>query len=138
VSLEANKAVVRRFIDEILNQGNLSVISEIVAPDYVRHMPGGQDLIGPEGLRAQVEQAQAEWSDLTFSAEDMIAEGDKVVVRALSRPTHTRTAFGIPPTGKELIYTSMVIYRIADGKVAEDWVEHDMLGVLQQMGAIPA
>ena len=56
----------------------------------------------------------------------------------LSQPTHSRTAFGIPPTGKQLAYTSMVIYRIADGKIVEDWVEHDLLGLLQQMGGIPA
>jgi predicted ester cyclase len=137
MSVEANKAIVRRFIDEILNKGDVAVIDEIVAADYVRHMPGGQDIPGPAGLKAQVEQAKEEWADLTFTAEDMIAEGDRVAVRCLSQPTHTRTAFGIPPTGKQLIYTSIVIFRIADDKIVEDWVEHDMLGLLQQMGAIP-
>jgi predicted ester cyclase len=137
MSIEANKATVRRFVEEILNKGDLDVMDEIVATDYVRHMPGGQDIHGLEGLKAQVEQAKEEWSDLTFIAEDMVAEGDRVAVRFLSQPTHSRTAFGIPPTGKQLTYTSMVIYRIADGKIVEDWVEHDFLGLLQQMGAIP-
>jgi steroid delta-isomerase-like uncharacterized protein len=137
MSTDANKAIVQRFVDEILNKGDYAAIDELVAADYVRHMPGGQDIHGPEGLKAQVQQAQEEWDDLTFSAEDMVAEGDRVAVRFVSRPTHSRTAFGIPPTGKQVLYTSMVIYRIADGQIVEDWAEHDMLGLLQQMGAIP-
>jgi steroid delta-isomerase-like uncharacterized protein len=137
MSIEVNKAIVRRFVDEILNKHDWDVSDEIVAPDYVRHMPSGQDIHGSEGLKAQVEQANEEWTDLTFIAEDMIAEEDRVAVRFLSRPTHSRTAFGIPPTGKQLTYTGVVIYRVADGKIVEDWVEHDMLGLLQQMGGIP-
>jgi predicted ester cyclase len=137
MSVETNKAIVRQFIEEVLNQGDLAVIDEIVGSDYVRHMPGGQDIQGRDGLKVQVKGAKEEWSDLIFTPEDIIAEGDKVAARFLSQPTHSRTAFGIPPTGKQVTYTSMVIYRIADGKIVEDWVEHDFLGLLQQMGAIP-
>ncbi len=136
MSTQANKAIVRRLIEAAWNQGNLAVIDELIAPDYVLHIdapgPGGR-----EGYKQDVAMHRSAFPDLQFTIDDLVAEGDKVVLRATLRGTHQGEYIGIPPTDKAITLTAISVRRIADGQIAEEWVELDMLGLLQQFGVIP-
>jgi steroid delta-isomerase-like uncharacterized protein len=137
MSTEDNKALMRRWYEEVFNQKNIAAIDEFVAPNVVDHlvppgMPGGI-----EGTRQGVNMYLTAFPDLHLTIEDMIAEGDKVVDRQTARGTHQGAFMGIPPTGKQVTVTAMNISRIADGKIVEHWVELDTLGMLQQLGVVP-
>lgn len=142
MSTEENKALVRYWIDEALNKGNLAVVDEFIPPGYVGHNPNhplaGQPL-GPEEVKEHVvTMLRTAFPDLHQSIEDLIAEGDKVVVRSTFRGTHQGLFAGRAPTGKRFEMTSIEIFRLADGKIAEHWINVDMLGMMQQLGALPA
>ena len=138
---EANKALIRRFIEEIWHKGNLDAIEEFIAPNYIRHTShlreGGRDVHGPEDARQSIAAARAAFPDIHFTLEDVLADGDKVVVRWTSRRTHKGVFRGIPPTGKQVTFTGINMYRIADGKIVERWAEEDGVWLLQQLGALP-
>jgi steroid delta-isomerase-like uncharacterized protein len=137
--IEANKAISRRVVEEIFNAGRLEAAEEIVAPDYVGHDPASPELItGPEGLKRQVDGYRTAFPDVRLTIEDEIAEGDRVVTRWRARGTHEGELFGIPATGKQATVTGVTIDRIVDGRIAESWTNWDTLGLLQQLGAIPA
>ncbi len=137
MSLDANKALVRRLIEEDLNRGDPAVADEIVAEDFVDHTnpPGLQH--GRESHKQIVALFHAAFPDVTWTIEDMLAEGDKVVIRAPMRATHQGEFFGIPPTGKQVSISGIHILRIANGKIAEHWGNNDDLGLLQQLGVVP-
>jgi predicted ester cyclase len=138
MSAEANKFLVRRFYEEI-DKGNLDILDELVAPDYLDHNPPpfpGMHA-GLEGLK----QAFKVFRDATpghHQIEDQIAEGDKVVTRLTSYGKHEGDLPGAPKTGNDLKMTSITIHRIANGKLVEKWAEKDMLGFLRQIGVMPA
>ncbi|MFQ5341317.1 MAG: ester cyclase [Anaerolineae bacterium] len=136
MSTEENKTLVRRLIEEAWNKGNLDVIDELLSPDYVLHIdaPG---VPGREGYKQAVNMHRTAFSDFHFTIEDMIAEGDKVVLRATLRGKHTGEFLGIGPTGKQATYTAISIRRIEAGRIAEEWVETDMLGLMQHFGVVP-
>jgi predicted ester cyclase len=138
MSLEQNKILVRRLVDEDLNTGNLEAANEIVVVDYVDHTnpPGLQ--YGLESHKQIVTIFHAAFPDVTWTIEDMIAAGDKVAVRLSMRGTHEGEFFGILPTGKQVLVTGIHILRIANGKIAEHWGNNDDLGLMQQLGALPA
>jgi steroid delta-isomerase-like uncharacterized protein len=142
MSEEENKAVVRRFAEEVLSGHNLDVVAEIFAENFVDHDPGEQDSagkeIGIEGAKAETEQFTTGFPDIRVSPEQIIAEGDKVVGRFTMTGTHTGTFLGIPPTGKSVNVTGIQVFRIADGKIAEAWLQIDRLGLLQQLGVVPS
>jgi steroid delta-isomerase-like uncharacterized protein len=133
---EQNKTLVRRVIEEVYNQGNLSVVDELAASDLLIHMTS-QEIRGREGAKQYVVALRAGFPDLHMTIEDQIAEGDRVVTRWTARGTHTGQFQGIPPTGKEVRVAGTDIDRIADGKTVECWGHVDELGMLQQLGAIP-
>jgi steroid delta-isomerase-like uncharacterized protein len=137
MSTEANKALVRRFYEEI-DKGNLSAMDELVAEDYLDHSPPPFPGFAPgrEGLK----QAFELFWDATpgyHKIEDQIAEGDKVVTRLTAYGTHEGDLPGIPRTGSKMEMTATVIHRIEDGKLAEKWSDKDVLAFLQQLGVIP-
>jgi steroid delta-isomerase-like uncharacterized protein len=134
--LEENKAIHQRAIEEIWNQGKLDVADELLTANFVFHEPSG-DINGPEGYKQFVTMYLTGFPDLKFTIEEHIAEGDKVVGRWTCRSTHTGEFMGIAPTGKKLEITGISMVRIADGKIAEEWVSWDGLGLLQQLGVIP-
>ena len=136
MSVEENKALIRRLIEEAWNKGNLAVIDELLSPDYVLHIaaPGTPDR---EGYKQAVNMYRTDWSDFRLTVEDMVAEGDKVAMRGTLRGTHKGEHMGIAPTGKELTLTAIAIRRFEGGKIVEEWVETDMLGLMQQMGVVP-
>lgn len=133
------KTLVRKFIEEIWNKGNLGVVDEIVATNYVRHDPATPDVSpGPEGLKQLVTAFRNAFPDLHFTIEDMLVEGDKVVTRYSSSGTHKGEFMGIAPTGKYGTSSGIGIGRIVNGQVVEEWVHWDTLGTLKQFGVIPA
>ncbi len=134
---EQNKAIARKYFEDILSQGNLALVDEIFADDYVGHTPF-DDIHGSEGAKQFCAMLLEAFPDSQLPVEDQIAEGDKVVTRWTCRATHTGEFQGMPPTGKYTTMTGTTIFRIANGKLVEGWTNADMLGLLQQLGAVPA
>jgi steroid delta-isomerase-like uncharacterized protein len=134
---EENKAVVHRWV-EAFNEGNLDAVDELVTDSYVRHDPNAPEVRGPEEEKRLIVMYRSAFPDLHFTVEDMVAEGDKVATRIGIRATHRGELLGIPATEKQLAFTAMELYRIANGKIDEQWVNVDTLGMMQQIGAIPA
>jgi steroid delta-isomerase-like uncharacterized protein len=132
---ESNKALFQRYFDEGTNQGNLDVVEDLFAPDYKHHDPANPDVIvGNEGVRRHIQTLRGAFPDITFQVEDMIAQGDKVVIRWTANVTHTGDYFGIPPTGKSATITGMNTWQVQDGKAVEGWVNRDDVGLMQQLG----
>jgi len=134
MSTETNKAIVHRLIEEGMNQYNVSVIDELMAPNYVNY-----DLSAPglEGFKQALGVLHAAFPDLHFILEDEIAEGDKVVTRGYLTGTHQGEFQGIPPTGKQIHVKYIDIWRVENNKLVETWLRLDQLGLLQQLGVIP-
>ena len=134
--LEKNKAIVRRSFEEVGKQ-KWAISNELFGPDYVWHQPGSPKPLTGEESEQFMRTFFAAFPDNRSTIEDMIAEGDKVVTRYTVRGTHKGDFLGIPATGKEVAFTSILISRIAEGKIVEDWEEADALGMLQQLGVVP-
>ena len=137
VDTEANKAIVRRVFEEVFNQRNLDLVDEIFAADYVLHAPPNPDIRGKEGFKQFVTTTFTAFPDGQYTVEDMVAEGDKVMIRWTALGTHQGDWAGIPPTGKHVTAMGLNIYRIANGLIEEDWLNSDFLGMMQQMGVVP-
>ncbi len=138
MSVEENKAIARRLIDEFINKGDLSIADELFAEDFVNHDPGRGTTPDREGMKQFLINLRAAFPDQKLTVEDLIAEGDKVVLRFTGSGTHKGDLSGIPPTGKQFNVPGVSILRIADGKVVERWNVSDYLLLLQQLGIIPA
>ena len=136
MSTEDIKALARRSYD-VLNQRNLALVDELYAPDIVDHN-ASMTIQGLEALKEFFSMYLTGSPDLYFTIEDQVAEGDKVVTRYTARGTHLGPFMGIPPTGKHITVTGIGIIRVADGKIVEEWANGDNLGLLQQLGVIPA
>jgi steroid delta-isomerase-like uncharacterized protein len=136
MSTEENKSNVRRGF-EALNQRKLAVFDEILNPDVVFHT-ASTTIQGLEAYKQFLLMLFTAFPDLQFTIEDIIAEGDTVVVRYTTRGTHQGNFMGIPPTGKQGSGTGMFIDRIVNGKAIEQWGNSDTLGLLQQLGVIPS
>ena len=134
-----NKAVARRFIDEVWNKGNLAVIDELVAPNAVAHDPNNPNAVpGPAGTRQVVSLYRNAFPDMHFTLEDVIAERDKVVTRLSATGTHQRDLPGIPATNRRATIEGITITRYEDGKSVESWVSFDFLGLFRQLGVVPS
>jgi steroid delta-isomerase-like uncharacterized protein len=139
VSAEENKALARRVIEEMFNEGNLDVADEILAPDYVDHDPSSpQEIRGPEGLKAFVGMARSAFPDTHIRIEEQVAEGDLVATRYVVSGTQEGEMEGIPPTGNRVEFSGISIDRFSGGKLAETWDNYDALGMMQQLGVIPS
>jgi steroid delta-isomerase-like uncharacterized protein len=136
MGVEENKAVIRRFCEEVWNKGNLDVMKEIFAADYVRHdLRPGTPPPGPEGQKKIAADFRGAFPDLHTTVDLMVAEGDMVVVRWTTEGTNTGPWGGIPPTGKQARFSGVNIFRMKNGKVVEIWNHRDDLGLMQQLGA---
>ena len=138
---EQNKDILRRYFEEVYNRGNLDALDEFIAPDYVAHLAASspyREIRGRDAQREYIAAARTMLPDFHITLEDLIAEGDKVVVRSTARGTHRGEGLGLAPTGKQVTMTVIGIYRLADGTIAERWEESDSLGLIQQVGAITA
>jgi len=137
-STEVNKASMRRFYDEVFNKKNRAAIDEFIDPTQVDHAAPPGTPGGLEGAKHTVTMYLTAFPDLHFTVEDLIAEGDKVVARLTVRGTQLGAFMGTPPTGKQATSTAIDINRMAGGKSVEHWLNMDTLGLLQQLGVIPA
>ena len=140
MSSESNKALVRRFFDEVCNGRNPAVAPEIFAPEFVYHepasiSPGGK---GPEAMAQEAANYYRAMSNAQWIVHDVIAgENDTVTVRWTGQGTHDGNLAGIPPTGKHVSVEALTLFRLAGGKIVELWDCWDALGLLQQVGVIP-
>jgi steroid delta-isomerase-like uncharacterized protein len=132
-----NEALVRRFFDEFCNEHRADVADEIVAPDYVSHGPQAPPAVGPDGVKARVAVYQ-DSLDGHWQIDDLFSAGDRVVTRWTGTGTHVGELMGLAPTGKPIAVEAITVHRIADGQIAEEWTVWDALGLLQQVGAVPA
>jgi len=139
MSTEQNKTFVRRYWEQVWNQGNLAVVDELIASDFDGHpLPSDPDFgRGPAGQKQLVGMYRTAFPDLHMTIEDMTAEGDRVVVRWTVRGTQTGEMMGIPATGKPTTVTGMFLNRLAAGKIVEGWGNFDALGMMQQLGLLP-
>jgi steroid delta-isomerase-like uncharacterized protein len=137
MSTEENKAVVRRYLEE--GSRDESVFKQVTHSNVVAHFPGlPQPVRGLEGLLQLNRVYHTGFPDLNIKIEDMVAEGNKVVARYVIRATHQGDFQGIPPTGKQITVAGMSLFHLEGGKVAEEWDSFDAMGMMQQLGVIPA
>ncbi|MBI3943188.1 MAG: ester cyclase [Chloroflexi bacterium] len=138
MSPQDNQGTVLQYAQEVWNNNNLGAIEKYIAADYVRHDPGiPLQIRGPEGIRGLVPLYRNAFPDMRFTPEVLVAGEDKVAVLWRVQGTHQGDLMGIPATGKSVEITAMEIFRLADGKIAEQWVAVDNLGMLQQVDAVP-
>jgi len=134
MSTEDNLAIVHRYLDEVVNTGNLDAARTLFATDHVAHYAGFPDLKGHEDWKQLTGMSYSAFPDTYTTFEDEMAMGDKVVVRYTVRATHKGAFMDMPATGKTVKYSGIAIFRIANGKIAEQWQEADVMGLLQQLG----
>jgi steroid delta-isomerase-like uncharacterized protein len=133
-----SKKIVRETFEEPW-KGNWAVIDEHIAADYIGRDPAEPEPIrGPQGAKANVQKYLAAFEDARITVDDQIADGDKVATRWTGRGTHTGELAGIAPTGKEITVTGLTLSRLENGMIVEEWTTWDTLGMLVQLGAVPA
>jgi predicted ester cyclase len=137
-SVEENKSIVLRFHDLVLSEGTMDVADELFTRDYIDHAPLPDQAPDLSGAKWKWVAVRAAIASLRVNTEDLVAEGDRVAARWTLEGTHQGDLLGIPPTGKRLHVGGLSIYRLAGGKIAEQWERGDKLGTLQQLGVIPA
>lgn len=135
MSMEYNKAIARRFFEEIFNAGNLDAMNELASPDFVLHVAGSSEPVhGLASFRQACLASRRAFPDQCFAVEDRIAAGDMVATRWKMLAKYQGGYSGAPPTGKPVMAAGMTIYRIVDGKIVEAWINSDELGLLRQLG----
>jgi steroid delta-isomerase-like uncharacterized protein len=134
---DASKQLIRRFVQEIFVEGRPDSVDELVAPDFESHTwPSTGD--GHADLKAAIERVGRALEDVRFEVEDLIAEGDRVVARVTSSARQVGEFMGLPPSGRGYRVEEIHIFRVRDGQVVEHWLQMDTMGMLQQLGAMPA
>jgi len=132
-----NEALVRRFFEEFCNDRRAEVADELIADDYISHGPQAPPAEGPDGVRDRVGLYQ-ESVDGHWDVQELISADDRVVARWIGTGTHRGELMGIPATGKPIEVEAISVFRVENGKIAEEWTVWDALGLLQQVGAVPA
>ena len=135
MSAEENKALVRRWVEEVVNAGNLAVADEIMAPHYAFYVASRPTPTDREGHKQLVAGFLHAFPDLRRNIEEMVGEGNKVVERWTDTGTHRGEFQGLAPTGKTISYAGITIWRIAEGKIVENKTVQDFMGLMQQLGA---
>ena len=131
-----NKLIIQRLFNEVLNKGNLTILEEIIAEEYIDHNPSSNFTPGAEGIKLKVRSLRDAFPDIMFVLEDLIAEGMLVAARYHWRGTHKGPFANILPTDNLVEVTGMDLYRIENGKIIEHWHNIDELGLLHQLGVI--
>jgi steroid delta-isomerase-like uncharacterized protein len=136
MSIAENKAVVRRFIDEIFVRGRTESVDELLADDFVGHTwpSTGHP---KDDLKAAIGRTSKGLTDSAFDVEDVIAEDDRVAVRLTAAATQTGELMGMPASGKRYSIGEIHIFRVHDGRVVEHWHQFDQMGMMKQLGAMP-
>ena len=135
---DANKAVVRRFVEEYQTGHDVAVAEELMADDFIDHSPFGPMSPDRDGVLALFGMLFAAFPDLRAEIHQQYADGDDVITRKTFRGTHRGDFLGIPPSGTEVAFDVIDIVRVRDGKMVEHWNVVDAMGLMTQLGAIPA
>ena len=133
--LSDNKAVVLRSEAELWSKGNLAVADELYSPDFVCHFIVGPEWRGLEGIKGAVRSHRTSFPDWHERVDDIVAEGDRVVIRFTPTGTQLGEFQGIAPTGRKVSIQEVAIFRVVDGKIVEQWGMPDIHGLMQQLGA---
>jgi steroid delta-isomerase-like uncharacterized protein len=137
MTIESNKLLMRKFA-EFINSASKQLAEELISPEAIFFVPGRPEpMRGPAGYLAIIGMMRAGFPDIQWSLDEVIAEGDKVAARFTMRGLHQGEFFGVPPSEKRIEVKAMNFYRIADGKFVEEHGQPDLLGLLQQIGAVP-
>jgi steroid delta-isomerase-like uncharacterized protein len=136
MSNEQNKAIVKQFVDAH-NRQDMAQLKKLLAPDFKAHIAGMSQSLNRESYLQGINIAHKAFSSLIFTIQDMVGEGEKVVVRILAQGEHTGEYMGIAVTGKQIEFGGINIRRIVDGKVVEEWQTNDQFSLLRQLGALP-
>ena len=136
MSTEANKALIRGFLAEVWDRGNVAALDNYFGPTYRRHGGRGTPPLDLAGQRKRLLGIRAAFPDVTITLEDLVAEGDRVVLRGTLRGTHQGPFLSVPPTGKRVEVALLDVMRIEDGRVVEHWGGPDFLDWLGQLGAV--
>ena len=135
--LERNKAIAQRYLEEVFTKGNLAVVDEIAAINFVSHDPAaGGEIHGIEGFKQFVKAAHTIFPDLAFTIEDMVAEGNRVAVRWTMQSLHEGEGLGLPATDRPVTVAGSNFFHIVDGKIEEDWVTLDTLRLVNDLGLL--
>ena len=137
MSVEENQAIVRRYCDEVVNEGNVAILDELWAKDLINHGLAPGLVQGVEGVRQLLTRYHTAFPDLKFTIEDMITEDDKVAIRLTMTGTHKGELLGIAPSGNRVDVMTIAIYRFDGSKIVETWGVRDNLKLMQQIGAMP-
>jgi steroid delta-isomerase-like uncharacterized protein len=135
MSADTNKAAIRHYIEEAWNKGNVSIIDEVMAPNYARHMTS--TTLDREGQKQRILGFRRGFPDVHITVVELVAEGELVTFRMAMTGTHQGAFMGTPPTGKQVKTIAIDMARFEHGKVVEQWGVTDMLAILQQIGAVP-
>ncbi len=138
MSADEDKAIARRFVEEVMNAGNPAAADEFIAPILVVHNPVPGQAPGREGFKQTFARLRDAFPDLHFTIEDLLADGDKVMIRSTYRGTHRGELLGFPATGKPVAVMGIDLLRFADGKIVEHWGTYDQMDMLHQLGVLPS
>ncbi len=139
MSAEQNKSIVRRWVEEGWNKKNtIALIDELYAPNYYQHEAGPEMATSREGMQQFAAMYLTAFPDLSFTIDDLVAEGDKVTWRFVATGTNEGSLMGAPASGKVAKVAGIIIFRLENSRIAEGWLSMDVLGLLQQVGIIPA
>jgi steroid delta-isomerase-like uncharacterized protein len=143
MSPQEMRELIESWGEEIFHKGNLDKLEDFLTPDYVRHTnpggrEGGRDIVGVEDTRRSIAAFRGAFPDVHFATDDMLVDGDKVVVRWTCTGTHRGPFRGIPPTGKHVRFIGINIYRLRAGKIVERWAVEDYVSLMQQLRVAPA
>ena len=136
MSTEQNKSIVRRYIEEAWNKGNVSIMDELMTADYARYTPGG--VLDRASQKQRINGFRAAFPDLHLNIKDMLAERDRVMFRVTVTGTHQNPFQGIPPAGQQVSVEGIDVARLSGGKIVEQWGVVDLFTLLKQLGAISA
>jgi steroid delta-isomerase-like uncharacterized protein len=137
MSAEANKALIRRYYEELWNRWDLAVADEIIADDLTFRGSLAVTVRGRDGFKQYVALVRSAFPDFHNTIEELVAEGDRVAARLKYRGTHQGDLFGMAPTGRKVSYAGAAFFRITEGKIVNGWILGDILGLLRQLGALP-
>jgi steroid delta-isomerase-like uncharacterized protein len=130
-------AKIRRFMEEAFNKGNIKAVDEFVSADLVEHDPFPGQGPGLQGFKQGLAALRQAFPDLRIGIDDVLADGEKVVIRSTMKGTHKGTFMNMPPTGKQFSVEGIDIVRMSGGKAVEHWGVTDIMTMMQQLGAIP-
>ncbi len=137
MTVESNNRVMQKFT-EFINTASEELADELIAPDATFHVPGrSEPMLGRSGYLAIIGMMREGFPDIRWTLEEAVSEGDKVAARFTMRGTHQGSFFGVPPTGTKMVVQALNLYYLSDGKIVEEHGQPDMLGLLQQIGALP-